>query len=73
MYKSRRSIKKLISSKFNVSYERSVMQMRCDEKIQNRDVFDRQIGNLRDIVSDFVYVMFFDIVNMQNKRVIRKK
>ena len=49
------------------------MQMRCDEKIQNRDVFDRQIGNLRDIVSDFVYVMFFDIVDMQNKRVIRKK
>ena len=41
MYKSRRSIERLINSKFDVSYKKSIMQMRCDEKIQNRDVFDR--------------------------------
>ena len=47
--------------------------MRCDEKMQSRDVFDRQIDDLYDIISSLVYVMFFDIIDMQSKRVIRKR
>ena len=49
------------------------MQVKCDEKIQGRDVFGCQIDDLRDVISDLVYVMFFDVVNMQSKRVTRKK
>ena len=41
MYKSRRSTKRLINSKSDVSYKKSIMQIKYDEKIQNRDVFDR--------------------------------
>ena len=49
MNKNRRSTKKLINSKSDVLYKKSIMQMRCDEKMQNRDVFDYQINDLRDI------------------------